>query len=565
MASNTKYEDKPWLAHYDRGVPGEIAYEPICLPEYLERSVNRFPERTALILEGFKISYRQLNKMVNRFATCLNAFGIQKGDRVAILLPNVIPCVVSYYAILKIGAVAVMNNPASSDNELEYQLSNSGAKILITLDLFVDRMVQLRSKTDINQIICTTFGDYLPFLSSISFRAFSKSKGLSTKVKNADSVHLWKDLMADYPPEPVHPRLTFDDIAMLQYTGGTTGISKGVMLSHGNLSCQIQQINAWFPTFSRSDEIILGALPFFHSFGLTCAMNNAVFAGWENVLVPRPSPEKLLAAIRKFKPTFAPLVPTMYINMLDHPDIQKIKLTSIKACFSGSAPLPVDVIRRFEGLTGAAISEGFGLTEASPITHANPFQGKRKVGSVGLPFPDTNCRIVDLEDGVTDVPIGETGELLVKGPQVMQGYWKHTQETAETLRDGWLYTGDIAKMDEQGYFYIVDRKKDMIISGGLNVYPREIDEVFYSHPKVLEACAVGIPHPTSGEQLKVFVVLHKNETVSEEELLHYCKDKMAAYKLPTRIEFRKELPRSSVGKVLRKVLREEELARRSEY
>jgi long-chain acyl-CoA synthetase len=565
MASNTRYEDKPWIAHYDHGVPEKIDYEPICLPEYLERSVNRFPERTALILEGFKISYRQLSEMVNRFATCLNAFGTQKGDRVAILLPNVIPCVTSYYAILKIGAVAVLNNPASSDNELQYQLHNSGAKILITLDLFVDRMVQLRSKTDISQIIYTSFGDYLPFFKSISFTAFSKRKGLSTNVKNADSVYPWKDLMTDYPPEPAQPTLAFDDIAMLQYTGGTTGISKGVMLSHGNLSCQIQQINAWFPTFARSAEIILGALPFFHSFGLTCAMNNAVFAGWENVLVPRPSPENLLAAIRKFKPTFAPLVPTMYINMLDHPDIQKINLTSVKACFSGSAPLPVDVIRRFEGLTGAAISEGFGLTEASPITHANPFQGKRKVGSVGLPFPDTKCRIVDLEDGVTDVPIGETGELLVKGPQVMQGYWKHAQETEETLRDGWLYTGDIAKMDEQGYFYIVDRKKDMIISGGLNVYPREIDEVFFSHPKVQEACAVGIPHPTGGEQLKVFVVLHENETASEEELLNYCKDKMAAYKLPTRIEFRKDLPKSNVGKVLRKVLREEELAGRSEY
>ena len=559
MASNIRYQDKPWLTHYDRGVPGEIAYESICLPEYLERSVDKFPQRTALLLEGFKISYHRLNEMVNRFAACLNAFGIQKGDRVAILLPNVIPCVVSYYAILKIGAVAVMNNPMCSDNELLYQFNDAGAKILITLDVYVERMVQLRSKTDIKQIIFTSLGDYLPFLKRISYGTFSKSEGLSTQVKNADAVHRWKDLLANYPPEPLHVHLTFDDIAMLQYTGGTTGISKGVMLSHGNLSCQIQQIHAWFPTFAHSDEIILGALPFFHSFGLTCAMNNAIFAGWENVLVPRPSAQNLLAAIRKFKPTFAPLVPSMYIGMVDHPDIQKIDLSSIKGCFSGSAPLPVDVIRRFEGLTGAAISEGFGLTEASPITHANPFQGKRKVGSVGLPFPDTSCRIVDLQDGVTDVPIGETGELLVKGPQIMQGYWSHAEETAESLRGGWLYTGDIAKMDEQGYFYIIDRKKDMIISGGLNVYPREIDEVFYSHPKVQEACAIGVPHPTRGEQIKVFVVLHENKTVSEEELLNYCKDKMAAYKLPTRIEFRQELPKSNVGKVLRKALRDEEL------
>ncbi len=561
MASNIKYQDKPWLTHYDQGVPEKIAYEPICLPEYLEQSVNKFPERTALLLEGFKISYRQLNEMVNRFATSMKAFGIQKGDRIAILLPNVIPCIVSYYAILKIGAIAVMNNPTGSDSELQYQLSNSGAKALITLDSFVERMVQLRSKTAVKHIVYTTLGDYLPFLTSISFVAFSKTKRLSTKVSHADDVHRWKDLMADYPPEPVDTRLAFDDIAMLQYTGGTTGIQKGVMLSHGNLSCQIQQINAWFPTFAESDEIILGALPFFHSFGLTCAMNNAIFAGWENVLVPKPTPENILAAIRKFKPTFAPLVPSMYISMINHPDIQKTDLTSIKGCFSGSAPLPVDVIRRFEGLTGAAISEGFGLTEASPITHANPFQGKRKVGSVGLPFPDTDCRIVDLESGVTEMPVGEIGELIVKGPQIMKGYWNQSEETAETLRDGWLHTGDIAKMDEQGYFYIVDRKKDMIISSGFNVYPREIDEVLYRHPKVQEACAIGIPHPVRGEQIKVFVVLHENETVSEEELLNYCKDKMAAYKLPTRIEFRKELPKSNVGKVLRKVLRDEELAR----
>jgi long-chain acyl-CoA synthetase len=559
MASNIRYQDKPWLAHYEKGVPQTIDYEPICLPDYLEKSRQAFPDRTALFFEGFKLSYRQLNEMVNRFAACLRALGIEKGDRVAIVLPNTIPCVVSYYAGLKIGAITVMSNPVCSDSELEYQFNDAGAKVLITLDLLVDRTAELRPKTGIKQIIYTSFGDYLPFAKSISFSLLGKHKGLTAKIKAAEDVFRWKDLLADYSPEPVDAELRFDDIAMLQYTGGTTGISKGVMLTHGNLSSQIQQINAWFPTFAHNDEVILGALPFFHSFGLTCAMNNAVVAGWGNVLVAQPSPENLLAAIRKYNPTFAPLVPTMYITMLQHPDIQKTDLTCIKGCFSGSAPLPVEVIKRFEGFTGAAISEGFGLTESSPITHANPFQGKRKIGSVGLPFPDTECRIVDLNDGKTEQAVGQTGELIIKGPQVMKGYWNNPRETAEALQDGWLHTGDIAKMDQEGYFYIVDRKKDMIISSGYNVYPREIDEVVYSHPKVQEACSIGIPHATKGEQIKLFVVLSPGESVSEEDIIRYCKEKLAGYKVPNQIEFRTELPKSNVGKILRKTLRDAEM------
>jgi long-chain acyl-CoA synthetase len=350
-----------------------------------------------------------------------------------------------------------------------------------------------------------------------------------------------------------------NDVAMIQYTGGTTGVAKGVMLTHANLSFQTQQIDAWFPQFAAQDEIILGALPFFHSFGLTCSMNNAIFTGWTNILIPDPRPEKLLSAIRRYRPTFAPLVPTMYINLIDHPDIRKTSMTCIKGCFSGSAPLPLEVIRKFEGMTGAAISEGFGLTEAAPITHANPFNGVRKVGSVGLPFPDTECRIVDLADGTTDVPVGQTGELLVKGPQVMKGYWNNPQETAIALNDGWLYTGDIARMDEDGYFYIVDRKKDMVISGGHNVYPREIDEVLYSHHKVKEACAIGLPHPSRGEQIKVFVVPAEGTSLTSEELSEYCRARLADYKLPTQFEFRHDLPKSDVGKILRNVLREEEL------
>ncbi len=341
-------------------------------------------------------------------------------------------------------------------------------------------------------------------------------------------------------------------------------MSKGVMLTHSNLSKQVQQASAWFPTFNKGEEIMLGALPFFHVFGLSVAMNFAIHMGWGHVLVPKPQPEQLLEAIGKYKPTFAPLVPTMYIGMLGHPKIKDIDMTSIKGCFSGSAPLPVEVIKEFEEKTGAVIVEGFGLTESTPVTHINPFAGgKRKVGSIGLPISDTEARIVSLDDGKTDMPLGEIGEIIMKGPQIMKGYLKMPEDTADTLKDGWLYTGDIAKMDEEGYFFIVDRKKDMIISGGFNVYPRDIEEVLFEHPKIVEAAAIGLPHPTRGEQVKAYIVLKEGETETQEGIIEYCKEKLATYKLPTLIEFREELPKTNVGKVLKKDLRKEELAKNS--
>jgi long-chain acyl-CoA synthetase len=462
--------------------------------------------------------------------------------------------VVAYYAAMRIGAITVMNNPLYSDRELEHQFNDSGAKVLITLDLLGNRMIDLRPKTQIKQIVYTSIGDYLPFPKNLLFPLVGKKKGLAADVKPADDLFKWKGLLARFSPYPPKVTIDFDDVAMYQYTGGTTGVSKGVMLTHGNLSQQVQHVAAWFPTFG-SDEIMLGALPFFHVFGLSTAMNLAIFKGWGDILVPKPQPPQLLEAISKFKPTFAPLVPTMYIGMLEHPDIEKTDLTSIKGCFSGSAPLPLEVISEFEKKTGAVIVEGFGMTESCPVTHINPFKGNRKVGSVGLPISDTESRIVDLDDGVTDVPVGETGELLVRGPQVMKGYWNRPDATAETITDGWLHTGDIAKMDEEGYFYIVDRKKDMIISGGFNVYPRDIEEVFFEHPKVMEATVIGIPHPKRGEAVKVFVVLKEGQTATAEEMLKYCEDKLAKYKWPTEIEFRKELPKTNVGKVLKKDLR----------
>jgi long-chain acyl-CoA synthetase len=548
------YLAKPWLAHYEAGVLERLDYEAICLPDCLRRSAESFPEKMALTFQGYRMSFAALNEMVDRFAVCLAGFGVGKGDSVAILLPNIIPCVVAYYAILRIGAIAVMNNPLYSDRELEHQFNDSEAKVLVTLDLLGNRMIDLRPKTRIKQIVYTSIGDYLPFPKNLLFPLVGKKKGLAAAVKPATDLYRWKAEVARCAPDPPQVALDFEDVAMYQYTGGTTGVSKGVMLTHGNLSKQVQHVSAWFPTFG-SDEIMLGALPFFHVFGLSTAMNLAIFKGWGNILVPKPQPPQLLEAIGKFKPTFAPLVPTMYIGMLEHPDIAATDLTSIKGCFSGSAPLPLEVINEFEMKTGAVIVEGYGLTESCPVTHVNPFNGQRKVGSIGLPISDTQCRIVDLSDGVTDVPVGEPGELLIKGPQIMRGYWKRPDATAETLTDGWLHTGDIAKMDEDGYFYIVDRKKDMIISGGYNVYPRDIEEVFFEHPKVMEASAIGVPHHKRGEAVKVFVVLKEGQTATAEELTAYCEGKLAKYKWPTEIEFRDELPKTNVGKVLKKDLR----------
>jgi long-chain acyl-CoA synthetase len=557
VTSESTGRNKPWLANYEKGVPEFVEYEDVCLPAFLDRSAERFPDRSALNFQGYRIRFRQLREMVDRFASSLSAFGVNRGDRVALLLPNTIPCVAAYYAVLKIGAIVVMNNPLYSDRELDHQFNDSGAKLLVTLDLLGNRMIDLRPKTRIKQIVITSIGDYLPFPKNWLFPLVAKKKKLAADVKPADDVFKWKAVLADHEPNPPAVTLGFEDVAMYQYTGGTTGVSKGVMLTHANLSKNVQQCRAWFPTFEEGAEVMLGALPFFHVFGLTTAMNFAIYMGWEDILVPKPQPEQLLEAIGKYKPTFAPLVPTMYIGILNHANIDRTPLTSIKGCFSGSAPLPVEVIRDFEKRTGAVIVEGYGLTETSPVTHINPFAGgKRKVGSIGLPIPDTECRIVDLDGGRTDLPTGETGELMVKGPQVMTGYWNKPDATAETIVDGWLHTGDIAQMDAEGYFYIVDRKKDMIISGGYNVYPRDIEEVFFEHPKVQEATAIGIPHPKRGEAVKVFIVLKEGATATQEEMIAFCHEKLAKYKWPTEVEFRTELPKSNVGKVLKKELRQ---------
>lgn len=559
MTTQSVYDQKIWLNSYEKGVTPILDFEDILIPDYLKQSVQNFPDNPALIFQGFTLTFKELDEMVSRFTAVLKGFGIKKGDSVAILLPNVIPCVVAYYATLRIGAIVVLNNPLYADRELEHQFNDSNSTFLITLDLLANRMVKLREKTSIKTIVYTSIGDYLPFIKRLLFPLVAKKKGLAADVLPAPDLFKFKDVMAKYGPDDSQADVDMDDTAMYQYTGGTTGVSKGVILTHRNLSYQIQQVAAWFPEFKKGQETMLGALPIFHVFGMTTSMNLAIYFGWSNVLVPKPQPEPLLEAISKFKVTFAPLVPTMFIGILDHPSLPNTDLTSIKGCFSGSAPLPMDVIRNFQEKTGSIIVEGFGLTESTPVTHINPFEGKRKQGSIGIPIPQTECKIVDLEDSTKEMPAGEAGELLIRGPQVMKGYLGRPDETKKTItEDGYLCTGDVAKMDEDGYFYIVDRIKDMIISGGYNVYPRDIDEVLFDHPKILEACSIGIPHEKRGEAIKAFVILKEGETLTEQEVIDYCRTKLATYKLPTVVEFKQELPKSNVGKILRKDLRKME-------
>jgi len=560
---SVSYLDRPWLKFYEEGVPAQIDYEEICLPAILEKTARDFPDKTALIFEGYRLSFGELKDKVDRLATCLHEFGVKKGDAVAILLPNSVSCVIAYFAVLRLGAIVVMNNPLYTDVELKRQLTDSGAKVLITLDLLANRMINLRPQTAIKQIIYTAIGDYLPLPKKVVFSLLGKWLKIKASVNRAEEVYTLKECLEKFPPAPPPVTPTFDDVAVYQYTGGTTGITKGVELTHRNLSSQVQQCAAWFVRFKRGEEIMLSALPFFHVFGMTVCLNFSVYMGWTQVLVAKPQADALLRAIRKYRPSFTPLVPTMYVGMLSHPHLKKTDMSCIKGAFSGSAPLPVEIIREFERLTDAVIVEGYGLTEASPVTHANPLAGGgRKVGSIGVPVSDTLARIVDLEEGTRDVPVGEVGELIVRGPQVMKGYRGMPEETAYALRDGWLYTGDMARMDEDGYFYIVDRKKDLIITGGYNVYPREVEEVFYAHPKVKEACAIGIPDRKRGENIKVFVVLKEGVSATVEELLAFCRNYLAKYKWPTEIEFRQELPKSPVGKILRRQLREEEWSRR---
>jgi long-chain acyl-CoA synthetase len=552
--------EKTWTKSYAQGISSTLDYEKTTMPQALRRSAAEFPGKTALIFLDAKISYKQLNDMANRFANALVDLGVKPGDKVAMLMPNMPQLVAATYGAWRAGAVVVMNNPLYTDKELEYQFNNSESSLLVTLDLLGPRMIALKPKTQIKNIVIAHIRDHLNFPKKQLLPIVAKDK--HRNIPPQPNVHEWMNLLKKYPPTDPRIPVDFESLATLQYTGGTTGVSKGVMLTHANLSKNVQQIVAWFPGFHKGEITHLGVLPIFHSFGLTCCMNICVWNGWTDVLIPRPEPQAILEAVHKYKVNFFPAVPTMFVGVLNHPKLSQYRLTSIQGCFSGAAPLPLEVIKDFEARTGSQICEGYGLSETSPVVTTNPFGGKTKVGSIGLPLSDTDIKIVDLIEGTKEMPLGEPGEVLVKGPQVTSGYYKMSGETAIAIRDGWLYTGDIGKMDEDGYFYIVDRKKDMIIAGGYNIYPRDIDEVLFEHPKIMEACAVGIPDPYRGETVKAFVVLKPGEKMTEEEVIKYCGEKLAKYKVPKMVEFTNSLPKSGVGKILRKELRAMELAKK---
>ncbi|MEM0331946.1 MAG: long-chain fatty acid--CoA ligase [Archaeoglobaceae archaeon] len=544
-----------WLKHYDKDVRGNINYPEIPLYKLLEDSASKNPEKTALIFFGKKISYRELNELSDRVAGFLKDLGVKKGDRVVVDLPNTPHYVAAYYGILKLGAIVVQCNPMYSTREIGYIIENSGAEHGFFAEFIYPRVSKFIEDGKLKKAIICKMEDFLPFPLNFLY-SIKKEK---VKIDKSDRIAYWKDVI-NHPPTKerasINPR---EDVAIFLYTGGTTGVPKAVMSTHFNLVANALQIIEWLPEKSP-EEVFIGVLPYFHSYGMTTSMNAPIAYSATIVLHPDPRDVKrILNSIQKYKVTIFCGVPTMYTAILNFPDLKKYSLKSIKFCISGAAPLPVEVKKRWEETTGGKLVEGYGLSEASPVTHANPLYGINKAGSIGIPLPDTYAVVVD-DDG-TILPVGEEGELAIYGPQVMKGYWNMEEETRKVLINGWLLTGDIAKMDEEGYFYIVDRKKDMIIAGGYNVYPREVEEVLYEHPAVLEAAVIGVPDPYRGEAVKAFVQLkpeYKGK-VTEEELMKFCKEKLAPYKVPRSIEFRDELPKTLVGKVLRRALREEEL------
>ncbi len=546
--------ERPWLKFYEKGILPHLDYPNIPVQQILEDAVRDFPENEALIFLGRRISYEVLGKWVEWFTSGLSQLGFKKGERMALMLPNCPQYIVAYYAVLKLGGIVVNVNPMYVERELAFQLKDAGAQGILTLREILPRVKAVQSQSPLKRILLTDLADPLR---DVIPEKFSPSGDCSVYAYG-EVLEIGKGLPP--PLVAVNP----DETALLQYTGGTTGVSKGAMLSHRNLVSDVVQCVAWNVDAVRGEERMLAAIPFFHVYGMTVAMNEALYLAAAIILLPRFNVDEALEAINNHRPTRFPGVPTMYIAINNHPRIREYNISSIKVCSSGSAPMPVEALKKFEELTGGKISEGYGLTEASPVTHANPFFGKRKIGSIGLPRPDTDSKIVDLETGEKELPPGEAGELCIRGPQVMKGYWNRPEETEKALRNGWLYTGDIAKMDEEGYFFIVDRKKDMILCGGYNVYPREIEEVLFQHPKIQEACALGVPDPYRGETVKVFIVMKDGQQATAEEILEFCRANLARYKVPTLVEFRKELPRSHVGKVLRKVLRDEEKKIRGE-
>lgn len=552
---------KPWLKHYPQEIPAHINYEEKPLFDYLQRAAIKHPEKKAVDFLGKKLTFAQLYESALKMANHLQLIGLQKGDRVSIMLPNCPQAVISYYGALIAGGIVVQTNPLYMERELQHQLGDCGARFIVCLDLVYPKLLKVKRGTCLEQVIVTSVQDFLPFPKNVLYPRVQKKqkKSLIVEVNYDDpSVHSFTEIFKN--GEAIEPNIGVDpkeDLALIQYTGGTTGPAKGVMLTHYNLVANTMQCKAWMSRLKYGEEKVLGLLPFFHVYGMTTVMNLAIMYAAEMIILPNFDVKQALKTIEKTKPTLFPGAPTMYIGLLNHPDVEKYDLSSIEACISGSAPLPLEVQEQFERKTKGSLVEGYGLSEASPVTHANLIWGHRVKGSIGLPFPDTEAVCLSEETGEF-AEVNEIGELMVRGPQVMKGYWRRPEDTDATFKGDWLLTGDIGYMDEEGYFYIVDRKKDMIIAGGFNIYPREVEEVLYGHEAILEAAVIGVPDSYRGETVKAFVVLKEGKQCTENELDQFCRSRLAAYKVPHLYEFRDELPKSTVGKILRRVLAEQE-------
>ena len=553
--------DRSWIEQYDAGVPQTLSYPAVSLPELLTHSAARFPTRPAIRFYGRVISYGELDALVNQFAQVLIKLQVSKGSVVGLMLPNLPQTVIGHYGSLRAGALVTPINPLYVEREIEHQVTDCGCETILALDQFYPRIEPLVGRTCLKRVILTRVEDYLPWLKRLLYPLKTLRQGHRTAPARRRGTHSLKQLMAGPATKPsvlVSP----DDIALLQYTGGTTGTPKGVILTHRNLVCNTWQCRQWMTSLREGEEVFLGVLPFFHVYGMSACQNLAVSIAGALVLLPRFHVSEVLDAIARERITVFPGIPAMYGAINNHQDLDRYDLKSVRLCISGAGPLHPSVQDRFESLTGARLVEGYGLTEAGPVTHVNPIHSasaERRRRSIGLPLPDTDARIMDVETGNQELPIGEIGELVIRGPQVMQGYWKRDQETQQALRGGWLFTGDLARRDAAGFFSIEDRKKDMIKSGGENVYPREVEEVLVLYPKIKEAVVVGLPLGLRGELIKAYVVLKDGQTATAAEILEHCRKGLAKFKVPKKVEFRIELPKTLVGKVLRRVLVEEEL------
>ena len=558
--SENPYAAKPWLKHYDEGIPAELDFPEMNISEFLDNTTKEFGSRTAIWFMKNKISYKKFKDTAERLATALVDLGVKKGDVVAIMLPNFPQFMFSFYGILKAGGIVTACSVLHTEHELAYQLNDSGAEIIIAWDSQIEKITNIKDRTRLRHVIITNIFDYGPM-------------GSTNPSEIAGTMQFVNIIKNTKPNPPKFETNAKEDIAVLQYTGGTTGLPKGAMLTHFNLVSNCLVLSAWIASaVQRGKDTALSTLPLFHIYGMTVCMNTYIYSGTTIALHPDPRDQKgLFEVIKATHPSFFPGVPTMYMRLLERDDLEDYAkdLKSIKVCNTGAAPMPPEVLKEFEERTGATVIEGYGMTEASPATHANPFAGTRKIGSVGLALPNTEVKIVDIEDYTKIVPMGESGEIMIKGPQVMKGYWNKPDETANQLKDGWLLTGDIGRLDEDGYLFIVDRKKDMINVSGFKVYPREVEDVLFENDAIENAAVIGIPDPKlpGSELVKAYLVLkdgYKETDEMKAEIKEFLRQTVAPYKVPKFIDFRKELPETLVGKVLRKDLKDIEARKRGE-